>query len=180
MRGLLKVLLFGVVIVGGATSYAVPAFAAGKSGSVRIWVTQSSTNNTPTDPILLTGAIGDYGTSTSQDKNGKADMNGSFEGVVLQQGTFVVDNTKFNAKVGKSKPITNSSTCSYSLTASGPVSIVAGSGTGAYKGLTGKLVITLSFAGYGPIKSGKCDTSQNSEPTSSYSAITGIGTLSYG
>jgi hypothetical protein len=176
----LKALLFGAVILGGTSSFAAPALAASKSETVRIWVTQSSTNNTPTDPILVTGAIGDYGTSTSQDKNGTADTNGSYEGVDLQHGTFVVDNTKFNAKVGKSKPTTNMSTCSYSLTASGPVSIVPGSGTGAYKGLTGKLVITINFAGYGPVTSEKCDLSQNSEPTSSYSAITGVGTLSFG
>jgi hypothetical protein len=178
MRGI-KAVLFGVVIVGGAASYATPVFGANRSGSVRVWVTQDMTNDTPTDPILFTGAIGDYGTSTSQDKNGKADSNGNYEAVTLQQGTFMIDATKLDAKANKTKPVMNASTCSFSLTASGPASIIAGSGTGAYKGLTGKLVITINFAGYGPVKSGKCE-SQTGEPTSSYSAITGAGIITYG
>jgi hypothetical protein len=178
MRGI-KGLLLCVVIVGGVTVSAAPALAANKAGTVRVWVTASPTNNTPTDPILFTGVIGDYGTSTSQDKNGKADINVSYEGITLQQGTFVIDTTKLTAKVNKIKPATNTSTCSFSIAASAPASIISGSGTGAYKGLTGRLVITVSFAGYGPVKSGKCDTSQNAVPTSAYSAITGIGIVTY-
>jgi hypothetical protein len=179
MRGI-KALLLGAAIVGVSTSYAVPALAANKSGAVRVWVTQSPTNSSPTDPILFTGAIGDYGTSTSQDKNGKADSNGAYQGVTLQQGSFVVDATKLGAKLNKSKPIINASTCSFSITASAPASIVSGSGTGAYKGLTGKILITASFAGYGPVKSGKCNSSQNAQPTSSYNSITGVGVVKFG
>jgi hypothetical protein len=178
MRGI-KEALFGVVIVGCAAGYATPAFGANKSGSVKVWVTQDMTNNTPTDPILFTGAIGDFGTSTSQDKNGKADSNGNYEAVTLQQGTFMIDATKLDSEANKTKPAMNASTCSFSLTASGPASIIAGSGTGAYKGLTGKLMITINFAGYGPVKSGKCE-SQTGEPTSSYGAITGAGIVTYG
>jgi hypothetical protein len=175
----IKVLLLGFVIAGSIASSGIPAFGASRSGSVRVWVTQDMTNNTPTDPILFTGVIGDYGTSTSQDKNGKADSNGNYEAVTLQQGTFMIDATKLDAKANKTKPVMNASTCSFSLTATGPASIIAGSGTGAYKGLTGKILITISFAGYGPVKSGKCEI-QSGEPTSSYSSITGTGTVTYG
>jgi hypothetical protein len=53
---------------------------------------------------VVVGAIGDYGTAVSQDKNGKPDLNGVFEKFTLKQGGFTVDATVLDEALGKVKP----------------------------------------------------------------------------
>ncbi len=54
----------------------------------------------------------------------------------------------------------------------------------AYKGISGTLKLTETFAAYGPyyttgLRKGKCNTSNNSTPTAQWGAVTGVGTVKY-
>src|ERR1700744_2631379 len=64
----------------GAGSATVAA-ATPQGGKIRVFVTNTSATK---GKIVITGAIGDYGTTVSQDANGKVDANGAFEKVTLK------------------------------------------------------------------------------------------------
>ena len=105
-----------LVLVGaGATS----AFAAGStSGTVNVWSVQKG--NAAAGPILFTGAVGDYGTATSQDKNGKVDPNGSYVKMALKKGTFFVNAVSLNNVLDGASPTYNPTNCSGSFSGTGP------------------------------------------------------------
>jgi hypothetical protein len=136
----------------------------------------------PVGTIIITGAIGDYGKTLSVDKDGKTDNNGNFVRITLHQGTFEVDSTALNAKTNHAQPIVNKSTCSIHLTGTGPVTFF--NGTGLYKGIKGKALITISYGGVGPryrsgTHKGQCNFDNNTPPVAQYASITGPGTVSF-
>jgi hypothetical protein len=153
-------------------SAAVAASSTPQGGKISVFVTHGSAT---TDKILITGAIGDYGTAISQDANGKVDPNGSFEKIKLKQGGFIVNATGLNKKIGSTKPTVNNSTCSFALSGSGPVTI--GNGTGAYAGIAGKVTMTFTFAAIAPKTAKGCSFKQN--PASSYQSLSGTGSVSF-
>jgi hypothetical protein len=157
----------------GAGSVAVAA-SHPKGGKVRVFVTNTSATK---GKILITGAIGDYGTTLSEDANGKVDPNGAFEKVKLKHGGFIVDATALNKKLNHSKPVFNKSNCSVVFSGTGPVTL--GNGTGAYTGIAGTIRITVTFAGILPRTAKGCDTSPNAPTHGSYNSITGTGTVSF-
>jgi hypothetical protein len=153
-----------------------PASAATKGGMVHIW----SSGSGVTTPILLTGAIADYGNGTSQDKNGKVDINGLYEKAVLKKGSFLIDSHGLAAAFGHAQQSFDATTCSGSISVTGPTSIVPGSGTGAYKGMKGTITVTLTIAAISPrLASGKCNQSDNAQSVSQYSTVTGSGAISF-
>ena len=87
----------------GAGSAAVAA-ATPQGGKIRVFLTATSATNSR---IVITGAIGDYGTAISEDANGKVDPNGNFEKVTLKQGGFLVNATGLNNKLNHAKPTIN-------------------------------------------------------------------------
>ena len=150
-------MVVGSVLIGGSA-----AFGAGMpaGGPVTIHVTPSPDGIH--GPIVITGAIGDHGQTTSIDKNGKPDANGNFVRITLKKGTFEVNSTALNAKTAKAQPTVNRSTCSFDFTGTGPVTLF--NGTGLYAGISGTLSITITFAGVGPLyTSGKHKGQCNSE-----------------
>jgi hypothetical protein len=155
----------------GAGSATVAA-ATPQGGKIRVFVTNTSSTK---GKILITGAIGDYGTTVSQDANGKADPNGDFEKVTLKQGGFIVNGTALNKKINSTKATTNKDNCSYSVSVTGPVTL--GNGTGAYAGISGKVMITLTFGGIGPKTAKGC--SMNGKQLAGYQSITGAGSVSF-
>ncbi len=163
-----------LVLVGvGASS----AFGAGAtSGTVSVWSVQKIEGAKA--PIIFTGAIGDYGTAISQDKNGKVDANGSYVKMALKKGTFFANAVSLNNVLNGANPTYNQTNCSGSFTGAGPVTLYGG--TGAYAGITGTIQVSVTFAFVDPKKAnGKCNTSENANPLVSYSTITGSGTVSY-
>ena len=155
----------------GVGSTAVAA-ATPQGGKIRIFVT--NTSNT-TGKILVTGAIGDYGTTVSQNASGKVDANGDFEKVTLKQGGFIVNATGLNKKLNSVKPTINRSNCSFSLSGTGPTTI--GDGTGAYAGISGNIAITVAFAEIAKKTAKGC--SPNARPLASYQSISGSGSVSF-
>ena len=145
-----------------------------KGGKVRVFVT----NTSPTKgKILITGAIGDYGTTLSEDANGKVDPNGAFEKVKLKHGGFVVNATALNNKLNHAKGTVNKTNCSVVFGGAGPVTL--GSGTGAYAGISGKVRITVTFAGIAPKTAKGCNLAPNAPTHGSYQSITGTGRVSF-
>jgi hypothetical protein len=128
-----------------------------------------------TSPIIITGAIGDHGTSTSIDKNGKKDPNGQYARIKLQKGGFEVNAVKLDQKLNHLKPKLNKATCSAWATGSGSVTLFNGSGL--YKGISGTLKTTVTFAFIGRIKNGKCN--MNGAPVAQYSSIVVSGKVRF-
>lgn len=145
-----------------------------KGGKVRVFVTNTSATK---GKILITGAIGDYGTTVSQDANGKADANGNFEKVTLKHGGFLVDGTALNKKLNSAKPTFNKTNCSFAFTGTGPTTVE--DGTGAYAGITGKVAITITFAGLAPQTAKGCNLANNAPTLGGYQSITGAGSVSF-
>jgi hypothetical protein len=133
--------------------------------------------------ILITGAIGDYGTTESVDRNGKPDDNGNYGKTFLTQGTFEVDLRPIAAKLNKVAVHFNSSTCSAAIGVTAPVKLLAG--TGLYSGISGTVVLTESFGFIAPRftsgpKRGKCNDSVRVQPAAQLGAVTGSGVVRFG
>jgi uncharacterized membrane protein len=179
-----KVLLGAVAVatIGGVS--AAGASSTQKGGKINVWVDASGTSDT-TSPITITGAIGDYGLTTSINKNGTTDPEGNYVKIVLKKGSFEVNSTTLNKTTNSAPPeMYNSSNCSFVGGGTGPVTLLDGSG--AYKGITGTLTITETFVGILPrITSGKnkgqCNMANNVNPLkgSTWGSITGSGTVSF-
>jgi hypothetical protein len=160
-------------LVGAGIASAAPPSGMPKGGLIRIYVVPGNGQGNGT--IVVVGAIGDYGKTTKQV--------GGFGKALLHKGTFKVNLNAMSKALNKAKPVLfNPTTCSgvFSATAPAPIS----NGTGAYKGISGTLILTETFAGYGPFytsgaKKGKCNTSPNSIPTAQWGAVTGVGTVKY-
>jgi hypothetical protein len=153
--------------------------AAPAGGAIQVFVTP--TEDGP-GTIVVTGAIGDFGTTLTINKSGKANPNGNFEKIILKKGTFEVDSTVLNAASNKVQPTFNAKTCSASLSVSGRVTLLAG--TGLYKGIGGTLTIT-EMGGFvlptitSGAKKGRCNTSNSAQPLAQSFLFTGTGTVTF-
>lgn len=182
-----KTVAAAVILAAALGATAVPATASTMmtTGTVEVWVTPNTSNaNSAVSKIILTGVIGDYGTSTNTNKAGTPNSNGNYAKIVLQHGGFVVNLTTLNKITNNAPPIEqNITTCSVVFGGSGPVTL--SDGTGAYVGITGTIHITQKFAGIGARytsgpKKGQCNMSNNSEPVAFAGSITGSGKVSFG
>ncbi len=137
--------------------------------------------------VVLTGAIGDNGSADSIDANGTPDPQDNTEvELALVQGSFRISVVGIDKKIQAafSKFQVNPSTCSGYLSVTGSTPIVAGSGTGAYAGITGGFVLTLTIAAIGPKygsgkHAGQCNNSNSAPSVGQAQIVTGSGTVSY-
>ena len=150
-------------------------------GSIRLYVTGAGQLH---QKVLIVGAIGDYGNATTVNANGQPNPNGNFEQMRLQNGSLLVDATKFNAAGKTARPtLASAKTCSVAVSWSGTASIV--SGTGVYKGISGDLKLQGTFAGVsgraksGPHK-GQCPMGNNATPRALYISVWGTGSVKLG
>ena len=105
MRGtsVAKIAVGAASLVVGLGVGTMGAFGASPSGGqVQIWVTLNGNGNG--GKIVLTGAIGDYGTAQSVNSSGKPTSNGNFEKLTLKKGTILVNSTQFNAAGNSAQP----------------------------------------------------------------------------
>jgi len=148
------------------------AGAAGKGGLIHIY----SQGTAVTTPIIITGAITDYGKSTSVDKSGKPDENGNFEKIVLRKGSFWVDTTQLNKSFSTTPPTIDRTHCFFAFKGSAPTKVIKG--TGAYAGIGGTVTVTVDFVGIGSrLANGKCNMSQNAQPVAQFGNVTGSGNV---
>jgi len=171
----------GVAMLGSLLFVCSAAFGATTpaGGVVKVFATPS---NGASGKIVIAGAIGDFGKTLSINKNGKTNANGNYVKITLTKGTFEVNSTTLNAKFNHAQPTINKSTCSAWFSGTGPVSLL--DGTGLYTGISGTVSITETFVFIAPrFTSGKdkgqCNFSNNSQPLSQYSSITGTGKVKF-
>jgi hypothetical protein len=166
----------GAVLLGaGSAAFAAAASSAPAGGTIHVFVNVDVKSQT-VDPIVVTGAIGDYGKATDVNKAGKVDTNGNFEKIVLTKGTFWVNGTALTAKSNKTPGSFNPATCSLSLTVSSPTQLFKG--TGLYKGIGGTVKITETFGVvFSRLASGACNTA--GAPLSAGGAVTGVGKVTF-
>jgi hypothetical protein len=177
--------LAGALVASGGTIAASASASTVTNGPVHVFVYGDSFGVGAT--AVLTGAIGDSGTADSIDANGTPDSSNNTEELLdLVQGSFRVSVVGLDKKIGSAfnsfQP--NHRTCSGSLSVTASVPIVAGSGTGAYAGITGGFVLTFSLAFVGPKYGsgkhiGQCNNSNSASPVAQAMVVAGSGTVSY-
>jgi hypothetical protein len=112
-----------------------PSAAAG-----RVHLTDATGNDSSTSSVILSGAIGDFGTATLDQRTGRFVLH-------LSRGWFTLQlaelNGRFVAKLGSLS--INQSSCSAFAQESGTAPIVSGTGTGSYAHLTGAFALTVTL-----------------------------------
>jgi hypothetical protein len=177
-------MVMAAVVFGGLLAGAATAASAAASGTVKVYVTPNNTT-APKHPgkVMLTGAIGDYGSVIDATAAGKPTATKKkktpYRLLRLKKGTILVNISTFQSKLTSaySSPSGfNSTTCSLSVDVSGSISVV--SGTGAYTGITGSFVMTGHIGGISRrTKSGSCTTKTTTPPAATYISIIGSGTV---
>jgi hypothetical protein len=127
--------------------------------------------------VLVTGAIGDYGTAISQDKSGKPEINGNYEKLTLKHGGFTIDGSSVRKEFEKAKPTLNRSNCSVQVSGSAITPVI--DGTGSYTGISGKLKLSFDIGFIAPRKRGKCDFSENAKSVAQQSIFSAAGTITF-
>lgn len=171
--------LLAAIVAAGVMVSAAPA-AAPTSGTIALFATL---NTSQSGKIIVAGAIGDWGTTVTIDKNGRRDERGNYVKVSLRKGTFEIDSTALNKATANPRPqVASDTTCSISTSGSAPITLF--NGTGLYKGISGTFKVTLSFAGVGrrypsgPNK-GQCLHSDTEPPLAMLGSVTGRGTVHF-
>lgn len=112
-------------------------------------LTAYTSDDGPTETVIVTGAIGDYGKAVSVYPNGTVDPDHDSElSVQLSRGTFRLDTAALDKAFLQAFSTdfpTDAATCSGSFAVTRQVSVVAGSGTGAYKGVGGSFTLTATL-----------------------------------
>jgi hypothetical protein len=170
--------LAGVLLGGVPPSGAATTSPAG--GAVQLFALPGTG---PIGSIVVTGAIGDHGTSVSVNRNGKADVSGNYVRISLKNGGFEGNDSALNAAANHPQPTFNTTTCSGSVSISGPVTLFGGSGL--YAGIAGTITVTETSALILPhyltgSKKGLCNESSSAKPLAEEAFITGSGSVSFG
>jgi hypothetical protein len=169
----------------GATTAASTTAAGGTAaggtaaGGPAHFIADSKYSDGPDFTAIVTGAIGDYGLAVTVHPDGTVDPEHSSElSLRLRHGTFRLNIANLDKKFVHevSQFPANQPTCSFygSVTAVTPV--VAGSGTGSYRGISGSLTMTIA--------GGEVDVKPCPHGTSGFLSqlifLTGSGTVSFG
>ena len=185
----------GALLTGGSVAAAArtPAVRAGAGigvahGTARalprgghVYFTSYQNDDLPGATVVLSGAIGDFGAAVTVLRNGTVDPeHSSLLNLALTQGSFRIVIRPLHAQLLNALDHApyNRKTCSGHVMVTGTAPVVAGSGTGAYKGIRGSFKLTLT--------ANEVDTRPGCQPFSGSPLqaqtvfITGSGTVSFG
>ena len=160
--GLVTAVLAGTLTLAGCAS-AAPASAAKTGGTTKAADTSATGSAPASGPAnimvysvnsdgpdfraLVTGAVGDYGPAVSVHPDGSVDpAHASDLELKLTRGSFrlsIADLDRKFVQVASHEPI-YPRTCSDFMNVSAAVPVVAGSGTGAYRGISGSFQVTIT------------------------------------
>jgi hypothetical protein len=180
VKAALSAAVLGSIVLSGTPAFAAAVPSAPVGGPVRVFVGPGSGNG---GRIFIAGAIGDYGRTLNINKNGTPDPNGNYGKITLQKGTFEVNKTALNTKMGNAQPVVNNlKTCSGLISGTAPVTLF--DGTGLYAGISGTVTVSITqvfiFPFYATGKhKGQCNESNSSQPVAAYESVTGSGTVSF-
>lgn len=183
MKGRFIAVVGAAAIVGGLVPGSLAAAASTPTGgAIKVWVRPSPTTTSVKHPgkVMFTGAIGDYGSSVNVNATGKPTKKAGYDLLKLKKGTITVNTMGFNKAAASAftKPTLNPTNCSVSVSASGPVQIVKG--TGAYVGISGSVTVTAQFGAVVPKnKKGTCTLKTATQPLVMYTSFIGSGTVSF-
>lgn len=107
----------------------------------------SQNSDGPDFTVVLSGAVGDYGPAVSVHPNGTVDPDHTSQlSLRLKKGTFRLSIARLDKAIvtatGRWK---NNRTCSFHVMVTAPTPVVAGSGTGQYRGIKGNLTMTVTI-----------------------------------
>jgi hypothetical protein len=110
------------------------------SGSGQVHLTDYTDHDGTISTIIVTGAVGDYGSAKRDDGKGQLDLN-------LTQGSFRLNSANLDGRfLAQMRHLAvNQHSCSAEATASGGVPIVPGSGTAAYSNISGAFELTMTL-----------------------------------
>lgn len=179
----------GIVLLGGCASGAATApatsaaagsrTAGGGSTSGAVRLTGYGNSDGPRSTAILTGAIGDYGTAVSVHPDGTVDpQHDSQLRLGLTRGSFRIVIGPLDKRLVSAfrRFPPNRVTCSGIVTVSRTAPVVAGSGTGAYRGINGSFRLTIMIA--------EVDARRHCGPSSAFLSqaviMVGRGTVSFG
>ena len=148
----------GAVVTGGcvwaaseppaAAAAAAARAAAAASGTANILIYSVNTDGARFHAIV-SGVIGDYGPAVSIYPDGKVDLSHNSEMELrLTHGSFRLSIAALNnafVKAATHEPI-YPMTCTDLISVTGTTPIVAGSGTGAYRGIRGSFPLTITLS----------------------------------
>jgi len=146
-------LIAGAVAVAGCASAATSASAAAApaaktiKGATHI-LAYSINSDGPHFQAIVTGAVGDYGPGVTVHPNGTVDPEHTSQlELNLTHGSFRLSIAAADKAVVRAYQHwpSNPATCSGSITVSAPAPVVAGSGTGSYRGITGDFTLTVKI-----------------------------------
>jgi hypothetical protein len=118
------------------------------AGGGTVHLTDYTDNDGPTSTVILAGAIGDFGTARSVNPDGSANAEHTGQlNLSLSHGSFRLNIADLDRKfVGVLDNLAvNTTTCSSTVSVSGAVPVVPGSGTGSYKGISGTFNLTITL-----------------------------------
>lgn len=157
-RSRLALLAIPLVAAGAGLTGSVAGATPSQSGVEHIYLGATCANCANLS-FIATGVVTDYGHTTTP-------------GVDLKKGKWVVNTSKLVQTLVSQ----NTTDCYFTFREKGPAIITGG--TGAYKGITGKIKVTLTFTGIGAkLASGACDQSENALDVATIAYGTGTGTI---
>jgi hypothetical protein len=160
---------------GGAAVFASTASGTAAGGPIRVFV-DVDVHSPTIQPIVVTGAVGDFGTAFRINLAGKIDVNGNYVRMLLTKGKFRLNTQALNAKIRTTVPVLNPVTCSSSDSVTAVVRVL--DGTGLYAGIGGTVKMTETEGSvYARLASGACVL--NRLPISHAAALTGLGTVTF-
>ncbi len=175
----------GALVAGGCASAATGAPAAATatataatSGTANIMIYGVNTDGAYFHAIV-SGVIGDYGPAVSIYPDGTANPEHTSEMELrLIRGSFRISIAALDkafVKVASHEPI-YPKTCSDLISVTRPTPIVAGSGTGAYRGIRGSFSVTLTG---NEVEARPCGPNRPSAFRSQLLTAAGSGTVSF-
>jgi hypothetical protein len=131
---------------------AMAATGQAETAHIMVW---SVNSDGPNFRAILTGAVGDYGPGVTVYPDGVVDPDHSSDlKLNLSRGSFLVSIAKIDSQFGHAvvRWPYDRTTCSIHGTVTGTAPIVAGSGTGAYRGIAGAFTLLILMAGTGSVR----------------------------
>jgi hypothetical protein len=144
-----------VLVIGGcaaarkaAALNSRPAAAVKPASGAVHFIDYSIDSDGPRSSVIVTGAIGDWGSAETVFPDGKIDPQHMHElQLSLQHGTFRLPFAALDKKIRGALGHwpSNPRTCSGSISVRATLPVVPGSGTGLYKGISGSFSVTATI-----------------------------------
>ena len=160
-----------------AAAFAAPTPTSRTAGVVHVF---AESNGSKPGRVVLTGAIGDSGTTTNVNAKGRVDVRGTYVRLKLKAGTVESNLTTLYKLTDSATPTFSPTTCSVFFGATSASPLI--DGTGAYRGISGSVTLTFTVAAVLPRyasgkNKGQCHTTGT--PTGEQVIVTGSGPISF-